>query len=214
MDAGLLNNLNPVLQMLIVMTVFSLLPFVFCCMTSFLRFVIVFSMLKTAMGTQQVPPSIVIIGLSMILTFFTMGSTFQKMYDMGSVPYQNSQNIIMAVQEGSKPLKEFMMKQTRETDLAFFVELSQKEPPKTPEEITIWQVAPAYIISELKTAFEIGFIIFVPFIVLDLVVANILLALGMFMLSPTIISLPFKLLIFIAVDGWALIVQGLVTSYN
>ncbi len=214
MDAGLLNNLNPVLQMLIVMTVFSLLPFVFCCMTSFLRFVIVFSMLKTAMGTQQVPPSIVIIGLSMILTFFTMGSTFQKMYDMGSVPYQNSQNIIMAIQEGSKPLKEFMMKQTRETDLAFFVELSQKEPPKTPEEITIWQVAPAYIISELKTAFEIGFIIFVPFIVLDLVVANILLALGMFMLSPTIISLPFKLLIFIAVDGWALIVQGLVTSYN
>ena len=113
-----------------------------------------------------------------------------------------------------KPLKEFMMKQTRESDLAFFVELSQKTPPKTPEEITIWQVAPAYIISELKTAFEIGFIIFVPFIVLDLVVANILLALGMFMLSPTIISLPFKLLIFIAVDGWALIVQGLVTSYN
>ena len=214
MDAGLLNNINPVLQMLIVMSVFSLLPFVFCCMTSFLRFVIVFSMLKTAMGTQQVPPSIVIIGLSMILTFFTMGPTFQKMYELGSVPYQKSQNIVMAIQEGSKPLKEFMMKQTRETDLAFFVELSQKVPPKSPEEITIWQVAPAYIMSELKTAFEIGFIIFVPFIVLDLVVANILLAVGMFMLSPTIISLPFKLLIFIAVDGWALIVQGLVTSYN
>ena len=107
-----------------------------------------------------------------------------------------------------------MMKQTRESDLAFFVELSQKTPPKSPDEISIWQVAPAYIMSELKTAFEIGFIIFVPFIVLDLVVANILLALGMFMLSPTIISLPFKLLIFIAVDGWGLIVQGLVTSYN
>ena len=106
------------------------------------------------------------------------------------------------------------MKQTRQSDLAFFVELSQKTPPETPDEVTIWQVAPAFIISELKTAFEIGFIIFVPFIVLDLVVANILLALGMFMLSPTIISLPFKLLIFIAVDGWALIVQGLVTSYN
>ena len=166
------------------------------------------------MGTQQVPPAIVIIGLSMILTFYTMGSTFSKMYEMGSVPYQQSQNMIAAINEGSKPLKEFMMKQTRESDLAFFVELSQKTPPKSPEEITLWQVAPAYIISELKTAFEIGFIIFVPFIVLDLVVANILLALGMFMLSPTIISLPFKLLIFIAVDGWALIVQGLVTSYN
>ena len=107
-----------------------------------------------------------------------------------------------------------MMKQTRQGDLAFFVELSHKAPPKSPDEITVWQVAPAYIMSELKTAFEIGFVIFVPFIVLDLVVANILLALGMFMLSPTIISLPFKLLIFIAVDGWALIVQGLVTSYN
>ena len=210
----IVKDMNPVLQMLIVMTVFSLLPLVFCCMTSFLRFVIVFSMLKTAMGTQQVPPSIVIIGLSIILTFFTMGPTFQKMYDMGSGPYQKNQNIVAAIDEGSKPLKEFMMKQTRESDLSFFIELSKKRPPASPDEITIWEVAPAYIISELKTAFEIGFVIFVPFIVLDLVVANILLALGMFMLSPTIISLPFKLLIFIAVDGWALIVQGLVTSYN
>jgi flagellar biosynthetic protein FliP len=209
-----LQNLNPVLQMLIVMSMFSLLPFVFCCMTSFLRFVVVFSMLKTAMGTQQVPPAIVIIGLSMILTFYTMGSTFQKCYDMGSVPYQKNQDMIMAVQEGSKPLKEFMLKQTRESDLSFFVELSRKTKPQSPEELTIWEVAPAYIISELKTSFEISFIIFVPFIILDLVVANILLALGMFMLSPTIISMPFKLLIFIAVDGWALIIQGLVSSYN
>lgn len=211
---SVLHNMNPVLQMLIVMTLFSLIPFVFCCMTSFLRFVIVFSMLKTAMGTQQVPPSIVIIGLAMILTFYTMGGTFQKMYEMGSVPYQKNQNMIEAINEGSKPLKEFMMKQTRESDLAFFVEMTHKTPPKSPDDITVWQIAPAFIISELKTSFEIGFIIFVPFIVLDLVVANILLALGMFMLSPTIISLPFKLLIFIAVDGWALIVQGLVTSYN
>lgn len=209
-----LKDLNPVIQMLIVMTVFSLLPFAFSCMTSFLRFTIVFSMLKTALGTQQVPPAIVIIGLSMILTFYTMGPVFQKMFDMGQVPYKKNGDIVLAISEGSKPLKEFMMKQTREDDLAFFVKLSKKNPPKSPEEITIWEVAPAYIISELKTAFEIGFIIFVPFIVLDLVVANVLLALGMFMLSPTIISLPFKLLIFIAVDGWSLIVQGLVQSYN
>ena len=209
-----LQNMNPVIQMLIVMTMFSLLPFIFCCMTSFLRFVVVFSMLKTAMGTQQVPPSIVIIGLSMILTFYTMGGVFQKMYDMGSVPYKSSHNLVLALEEGSKPLKEFMMKQTRESDLEFFVQLTNKKPPKSPDEITIWQVAPAFIISELKTSFEIGFIIFVPFIVLDLIVSNILLALGMFMLSPTIISLPFKLLIFIAVDGWSLIVQGLVQSYN
>ena len=207
-------NFNPVLQMLLVMSMFSILPFMFCCMTSFLRFTIVFSMLKTALGTQQVPPSVVIIGLSMILTFYTMGGVFQKMYDLGSVPFLKNQDMIQTVQEGSKPLKEFMMKQTRESDLAFFVELSSKEQPQSPEDITIWQVAPAYILSELKTAFEIGFIVFVPFIVLDLIVANILLALGMFMLSPTIISLPFKLLIFIAVDGWALIVQGLVQSFN
>ena len=207
-------NINPVLQMLVVMTLFSLLPFVFCAMTSFMRFVIVFSMLKTAMGTQQVPPAIVIIGLSVILTFYTMGSTFQKMYDMGSVPYQKNHDLIQAINEGSKPLKEFMLKQTRENDLVFFVELAHKTKPSSVEELSIWEIAPAYIISELKTSFEISFIIFVPFIILDLVVANVLLALGMFMLSPTIISMPFKLLIFIAVDGWALIVQGLVTSYN
>lgn len=209
-----LQNLNPVLQMLIIMAMFSLLPFLFCCMTSFLRYVIVFAMLKTAMGTQSVPPAMVIIGLSMILTFYTMGPTFQKMYDMGSIPYKQNHDMVAAIQEGSKPLKEFMLKQTREKDLVFFVELSQKAKPKSPDELTIWQVAPAYIISELKTSFEISFIIFVPFIILDLVVANILLALGMMMLSPTIISMPFKLLIFIAVDGWTLIVQGLVSSYN
>ena len=210
---SVLGDMNPVLQMLMVMTLFSLLPFAFCCLTSFLRFSIVFSLLKTAMGVQ-VPPALVTIGLCMILTFYTMGGVFQQMYEKGSIPYQKNQNLVMTIDEGSKPLKEFMLKQTREGDVAFFVKLSKGHQPKNVEEITIWEVAPAYIISELKTAFEIGFIIFVPFIVLDLVVANILLALGMFMLSPTIISLPFKLLIFIAVDGWGMVVNGLVQSFN
>ena len=210
---NVLQDMNPVLQMLTVMTLFSLIPFVFCCMTSFLRFTIVFSFLITAMGVQ-VPPSIVTIGLCMILTFYTMGGVFDQMFQRGSIPYQKNGNLVMAIDEGSKPLKEFMLKQTRQSDLAFFVELKRKEMPKSPEELTMWEIAPAYILSELKVAFEIGFVVFVPFIVLDLVVANILLALGMFMLSPTIISLPFKLLIFIAVDGWSLIVQGLVQSYN
>ena len=210
----LLRDLNPVLQLLIVMTLFSMLPFVFTCMTSFLRYAIVFSILKQALGTQQVPPAIVLIGLSMILTFYTMGGVFQQMWEVGSVPYQVNGNMVTAIAEGSKPLKEFMMKQTRESDLAFFINLSKGAQPKNVEEVTIWEVAPAYIISELKTAFEIGFLIFVPFVILDLVVANILLALGMFMLSPTIISLPFKLLIFIAVDGWGMIVRGLVGSFN
>lgn len=211
---SVLKDLNPVLQMLLVMTVFSMLPLIFTCMTSFLRYTIVFSMLKQALGTQQVPPGIVLVGLSMILTIYTMSPVFAKMWEMGSVPYQKNGDIVMALDQGSKPLKEFMMKQTRQSDMTFFIQLSGSPKPKSPEEITIWQVAPAYIISELKTAFEIGFVIYVPFIVLDLVVANVLLALGMFMLSPTIISLPFKLLIFIAVDGWSMIVHGLVTSFN
>ena len=211
---SVLKDINPVLQMLLVMTVFSMLPMIFTCMTSFLRYTIVFSMLKQALGTQQVPPGIVLVGLSMILTIYTMSPVFQKMWEMGSVPYQKNGDIVMALNEGSKPLKEFMMKQTRQSDMTFFIQLSGAPKPKSPEDITIWQVAPAYIVSELKTAFEIGFVIYVPFIVLDLVVANVLLGLGMFMLSPTIISLPFKLLIFIAVDGWSMIVHGLVTSFN
>ena len=211
---SVLRDLNPVLQMLMVMTIFSLLPFIFTCMTSFLRYTIVFSMLKQALGTQQVPPGIVLVGLSMILTIYTMNPVFSKMWEMGSVPYQKNGDIVAAIAEGSKPLKEFMMKQTRQSDMTFFIQLSGAPKPKTPDDITIWQVAPAYIVSELKTAFEIGFVIYVPFIVLDLIVANVLLALGMFMLSPTIISLPFKLLIFIAVDGWSMIVHGLVASFN
>ena len=210
----LLKNLDPVVQLIILMTSFSLLPFVFVCMTSFLRYIIVFSILRTAMGTQQVPPGIVILGLSMILTFYTMSPVFSQMYEVGYKPYQKTGSIVLALQEGSKPLKEFMMRQTHQEDIAFFIDLQKKQPPKTPDDITLFEVAPAYIISELKSAFEIGFIIFIPFVVIDIVVANVLLALGMMMLSPTIISLPFKLLIFIAVDGLSLIINGLVQSFN
>lgn len=210
----LLRDLSPVLQLLMVMSMFTMLPFVFVCMTSFLRYAIVFGILKQALGAQQIPPAMVLVGLSVILTFYTMSPVFQQMYEVGSKPYKESGSIALAVTEGSKPLKEFMLKQTTEKNLTFFVQLTRKEAPQSVEDLTIWEVAPAYILSELKTAFEIGFIIFIPFIVLDLVVANVLLALGMFMLSPTIISLPFKLLIFIAVDGWSLIVNGLVGSFN
>ena len=211
---NLLKDINPVIQLLIAMAAFSLLPFIFVSMTPFLRFTVVFSMLKTAMGTNSVPSAITLIGLSLILTIYTMSPVFDKMYQEYQIPYQKNQNVIEALNASSKPLKEYMLKQTRQGDLAFFVEKTRKAAPSTPDELTLWEVAPAYIISELKTAFEIGFIIYVPFIVLDLVVANILLALGMFMLSPQIVSTPFKLLIFIAVDGWSLIVKGLVESFN
>lgn len=211
---NLLKDINPIIQLLITMAAFSLLPFVFVSMTPFLRFTVVFSMLKTAMGTNSVPPAITLIGLSLILTLYTMSPVFDNMYQAYQVPYKKNQNVVEALNASSKPLKEYMLKQTRQSDLAFFVEKTRRQAPQTPDELTLWEVAPAYIISELKTAFEIGFIIYVPFIVLDLVVANILLALGMFMLSPQIVSTPFKLLIFIAVDGWSLIVKGLVESFN
>ncbi len=211
---AIVKDLNPILQMLIIMSVFSLLPFAFACLTSFMRFIIVFSILKTALGTQSVPPAIIIIGLSIIMTLYTMAPTFGKMYEAGKVPYEKTQNVLVAMQEGSEPLKEFMMKQTTKEDLAVFIELSGKPQPATPADVSIFDVAPAFMVGELKKSFEIGFIIFVPFVILDLVVANVLLALGMMMLSPTIISLPFKLLIFIAVDGWGLVVNGLIQSFN
>ncbi len=210
----LLKGLDPAIQLLIFMASLSFLPLAFVCLTSFLRYAIVFSILKQAMGTQQVPPSMIIIGLAIMLTLYTMAPVFSKMFEAGYAPYKQSGSIVLAVKEGSEPLKRFMMKQTRQEDLIFFVDLMRKQRPESPDDITIFEVAPAYMIGELKTAFQIGFIIFIPFIVIDLVVANVLLALGMMMLSPTIISLPFKILIFIAVDGWSLIVTGLVKSFN
>lgn len=208
------QNLDPAIQLLFIMASFAILPLMVVSMTSFLRFVIVFSLLRTALGTQQVPPSMVIIGLSLVLTIYTMSPVFNEMYQKGYDAHKEGASLVTALIEGTNPLKHFMLRQTSQEDVAYFVQLNKKRPPTNPDDITLFEVAPAYITSELKTAFEIGFIIFIPFIVLDLVIANILLALGMMMLSPTIISLPFKLLLFVAVDGWALIVHGMVKSFN
>ena len=208
------GKMDPSLQLIILMGALSLLPFILVSLTSFTRYVIVLSILKTALGTQQVPPGVVLVGISLILTIYTMGPVFGEMYDRVEGPMKAKASVLAILDQGAEPLKEFMMRQTRQQDLSYFLELSRKTKPQSPEEISIWEVAPAFMISELRTSFEIGFLIFIPFIVLDLVVANILLALGMMMLSPTIISLPFKILIFIAVDGWGLIINGLVNSYN
>lgn len=213
MDA-ILNSLDPTLQLLIVMASLSLLPFIVVSMTSFLRYIIVFSILKTALGTQQVPPAVVLVGMALILTFYTMSPVFGEMGEVLQPMMANNDNLVSMLIAASEPLKEFMMRQTRESDVEFFLNFTRSTLPANPSDLTLWEVAPAYMVSELRTAFEIGFIIFIPFIVLDLVVANILLALGMMMLSPTIISLPFKILIFVAVDGWGLIVQGLVQSFR
>ncbi len=213
MDSALVN-LDPSIQLMLLMASLSLIPFVVVSMTSFLRYIIVLSILKTALGTQQVPPAIVLVGMGLVLTLYTMSPVFSEMYERIEPGLSGGQNVAQLMGEASVPLKNFMMRQTRESDIAFFLEMAREKMPESPEEIEIWEVAPAYLISELRTAFEIGFIIFIPFIVLDMVVANILLALGMFMLSPTIISLPFKILIFVAVDGWSLIINGLVQSFN
>ncbi len=210
----MLNNLDPALQMILLMASLSLLPFIIVSMTSFLRYVIVLNILKTALGTQQVPPGMVLVGLALILSLYTMSGVFGEMYERVSPGLERGDSVVSLMVEGSEPLKNFMMRQTNQEDIAFFLELSRSAPPESPSELALWEVAPAYMLSELRTAFEIGFIIFIPFIVLDLVVANILLALGMFMLSPTIISLPFKILVFVAVDGWSLIINGLVQSFN
>lgn len=213
MDA-LFSNLDPSLQLILLLVLLSLLPFIFVSLTSFMRYAIVLSILKTALGTQQVPPGPVLIGIAMMLTFFTMGPTIGDMMLKIEKPIQQKQSVMVIAQQASEPLKEFMLRQTRQEDLSFFIELANDVKPKTAAQVNFFHVAPAFMISELRSSFEIGFLIFIPFIVVDLVVANILLALGMMMLSPTIVSLPFKILIFIAVDGWTLIIQGLVKSFN
>lgn len=208
------GKLDPALQLIILMASLSLIPFALVSMTSFLRYMIVLSILKTALGTQQVPPAIVLVGMSLVLTMYTMSPVFGDIYTRINPVMQRNGSVVQIMAAGSEPLKNFMMRQTRQSDVAFFLQLAREKPPESAKDLTLWEVAPAFMVSELRTAFEIGFIIFIPFIVIDLVVANILLALGMMMLSPTIISLPFKILIFVAVDGWSLIVNGLVQSFN
>jgi flagellar biosynthetic protein FliP len=208
------SKLDPALQLIVLMASLSLIPFIVVSMTSFLRYMIVLSILKTALGTQQVPPAVVLVGMALVMTMYTMSPVFGDIYNKVNPIMQRNGSIVQIMAQGSEPLKNFMMRQTRQTDVAFFLQMSRSKPPDSPKDLSLWEVAPAFMVSELRTAFEIGFIIFIPFIVIDLVVANILLALGMMMLSPTIISLPFKILIFVAVDGWSLIVNGLIQSFN
>ena len=208
------SKLDPALQLIVLMASLSLIPFMVVSMTSFLRYMIVLSILKTALGTQQVPPAVVLVGMALVMTMYTMSPVFGEIYDKVNPIMQKNGSVVQIMVAGSDPLKNFMMRQTRQSDVAFFIQMSRRKAPDSPKDLNLWEVAPAFMVSELRTAFEIGFIIFIPFIVIDLVVANILLALGMMMLSPTIISLPFKILIFVAVDGWSLIVNGLIQSFN
>jgi len=203
------------LQILLTLTVLSLAPSILIMMTSFTRIIVVLSFLRGALATQQMPPNQVLIGLALFLTFFTMSPYFEQVNTQALQPYlAGSINQEAALDQAIKPMRHFMLKQTRENDIALFVNLSEAARPNTADDIPTTTLIPAFIISELKTAFQIGFLIYIPFIVIDMVVASTLMSMGMMMVPPVMISLPFKLLLFILVDGWHLIVRSLVTSFN
>jgi len=202
-------------KLLVLLTLLSLAPAVLVMMTSFTRLVIVLSLLRTALGVHQAPANQIIVGLSLFLTFFIMAPTYRQVNEQAIQPYlQNQISTEEAQVRGAGPLKDFMLRQTREKDLALFVELSGMERPRGPEDVPLYVAVPAFVTSELKTAFEIGFLLFVPFLVIDMVVASILMSMGMFMLPPVMISLPFKILLFVMVDGWHLVVKSLVESFR
>ena len=202
------------LQTLLLLTSLSFLPAALLMMTSFTRIIIVLSLLRQALGTQSSPPNQVLIGLSLFLTLFVMGPTFDKIYVEAYQPLsENRIQMSEALDKGAAPLRAFMLKQTRETDLALFVKMSRSAPPKTAADVPMRVLIPAYITSELKTAFQIGFAIFIPFLVIDMVVASILMAMGMMMVSPAIVSLPFKIILFVLVDGWNLLLGSLAQSF-
>lgn len=203
------------LQVLALLTILSLAPSILIMMTSFVRIVVVLSFLKTAMGTQNMPPSQVIIGLAMFLTFFIMSPYLTAANQNGLQPYlagEISQS--EAVDKIAEPLREFMFKQTRESDLALFVNVSDLPRPESQADVSTLTLIPAFVISELKTAFQIGFMIYIPFIVIDMIVASTLMSMGMMMLPPTMISMPFKILLFVMVDGWHLLVQSLIATFK
>jgi len=202
-------------KLLLLLTMLSLVPAFLVMMTSFTRIIIVLSLLRSALGTQAVPANQIIIGLALFLTIFCMMPTFKEINDQAIVPYTQNQISQEEAQERAiKPLRDFMLRQTREKDLGLFINLAKIEQPAGVDDVPLHVVIPAFIISELKTAFEIGFLLFVPFLVIDMVVASILMSLGMFMLPPVMISLPFKILLFIMVDGWYLVVQSLMESFR
>lgn len=213
-----LNNPQVVgggLQIMLLLTVLSLAPAVLVMVTAFTRIVIVLSFVRNALAIPQLPPNQVIIGMSLFLTFFVMAPTWNRVNEQALQPYLRGEiDQQSAYQKGIGPVREFLFGQTRERDLALFVELSNLSRPKTRDDIPTYVLIPAFIISELKTAFQMGVIIFVPFLIIDMVVASALMSMGMMMLPPSIISLPFKLLLFVMVDGWHLIIRSLVTSFG
>jgi flagellar biosynthetic protein FliP len=205
---------SAVLQIFLLMTVLSLAPAILTMVTSFTRIVIVLSLLRRALGTMQLPSNQIVIGLALFLTVFIMAPVWQKIHQAALQPYlDNRISSQQALEQAAVPLRDFMFKQTREKDLALFVDIAKLQRPQNADDITMSVLIPAFIISEVKTAFEIGLLLYVPFLIVDMVVAAVLLSMGMMMLPPVMVSLPFKLLLFVLADGWFLLVGSLVKSF-
>jgi flagellar biosynthesis protein FliP len=203
------------LQIVALLTVLSLAPSILVMVTSFTRVVIVLSILRSAIGLQTAPPNTVITGLALFLTGFIMAPTFQTAYESGIAPLVAGQiREAEAFERASLPFKQFMLKHVRPTDLALFVDLSRKQQPESPESVSLQTLIPAFMISELRRAFEIGFLLFIPFLIIDLVVSSILISMGMMMVPPVAVALPFKLIFFVLVDGWRLVAGSLVQSFG
>ncbi len=203
------------LQILLLLTVLTLAPSILVLMTSFTRIIIVLSFLQQALGTQQIPSSQILIGFSLFLTYVTMYPTLSLMNKQALQPYLHGKlSEVRALKKASGPLRQFMLKQTREKDLALILRMAHAPQPKTPNDVSLALVIPAFAMSEFKTAFQIGFVLFIPFMIIDMVVASTLMSLGMLMLPPVMISLPFKILLFVLVDGWRLVVGSLWLSFK
>ncbi|MGG0643668.1 flagellar biosynthetic protein FliP [Sporosarcina sp. BI001-red] len=201
-------------KMLLLLTVLSLAPAILILMTSFARIIIVLSFVRSALATQQMPPNQVLVGLALFLTFFIMAPTFQQVNDEALKPlFAEEISLDDAYEKASVPFKEFMGKHTRQKDLELFLRYNNADRPETMEDIPLTMMVPAFALSEIKTAFQMGFMIFIPFLVIDMIVASILMSMGMMMLPPVMISLPFKILLFVLVDGWYLIVKSLLQSF-
>jgi len=212
---GEAEDFSLAIQALILITVLSFGPAFITMMTSFTRIVVVFFFLRMGMGTQQSPPNQVLIGLALFLTIFIMMPTFNAVNEQAIQPYVNEEMTQMeALTQAAVPLKEFMIRQTREQDLLFFMDMMEMDPVDSVAEIPLFVVVPSFVISELRIAFQIGFMIYLPFMVIDLVVASILLSMGIIFLPPVLVSLPFKILVFVLTDGWYLLVQSMVRSFN
>lgn len=208
------TSVSTSVKLMLLLTVLSIAPGILILMTSFTRIIIVLSFVRTALATQQMPPNQVLVGLAMFLSFFIMAPTFQEVNEQALTPLFNEEiNLEQAYEKASIPFKEFMSAQTRQKDLALFLQYAKADTPKSVQEIPLTALVPAFAISEIKTAFQIGFMIFIPFLVIDMVVASVLMSMGMMMLPPVMISLPFKILLFVMVDGWYLVVKSLLQSF-